>query len=83
MIAAGAGDNSITIFQEDPLSGDSTSPTFNLLTRTKQAHEQDVNAVAWNPQVAGLLASCSDDGTIKLWKASNFDQFSSNTDAPS
>lgn len=68
LIAAAAGDNSITIFKEDPLSGDSAEPTFNLLARTMHAHDQDVNAVVWNPKEAGLLASCSDDCSIKVWK---------------
>ena len=33
------------------------------------AHEQDVNCVAWCPSDAQCLASCSDDGDIKLWQS--------------
>ena len=33
-----------------------------------QAHSNDVNCVAWNPKDSSLLASCSDDCTVKLWK---------------
>ena len=71
LIAVGAGDNSITIFQEEHSSKESSTPTFNLFVRTQQAHEQDVNAVAWSPKSPGILASCSDDGLIKLWKVSD------------
>jgi len=66
LIAAAAGDNSLAIFHEDSTSKNS-EPTFNLLVRTKQAHEQDLNAVAWNPVCRGMLATCSDDGEIKIW----------------
>lgn len=31
------------------------------------AHENDVNCVCFHPQNAQLLASCADDGLIKLW----------------
>ncbi|KAJ9466188.1 putative WD repeat-containing protein [Diplonema papillatum] len=30
-------------------------------------HLKSVNCVAWNPQYPGLLASCSDDKTVRLW----------------
>ena len=33
-----------------------------------EAHEGDVNCVTWHPLEAGLLASCGDDGLIKLWR---------------
>ncbi|XP_076813186.1 putative cytosolic iron-sulfur protein assembly protein CIAO1 homolog [Clavelina lepadiformis] len=68
MIAAASGDDSVSIFQEDLSAGDRAEPVFNLICRVRHAHEQDVNAVTWNPSVAGLLATCSDDGTIKIWK---------------
>jgi len=36
------------------------------------AHESDVNAIAWNKKVAYLLASGSDDKTLKIWDLRNF-----------
>ena len=40
---------------------------FELKATKENAHSQDVNGVAWNPVVENLLASVSDDGTVKLW----------------
>lgn len=66
LIATASGDNSIGIFREEADS-DPHAPTFSLKIMEAGAHEQDVNSVAWNPKVPGLLASCSDDKTVKLW----------------
>ena len=41
---------------------------LKLFLYCTQAHAQDVNGVKWHPKEPGLLASCSDDGTIKIWK---------------
>jgi WD40 repeat protein len=41
---------------------------MELLSQERAAHDQDCNCVDWNPTKPSLLASCSDDGTIKLWK---------------
>lgn len=57
-IASGSGDDSICIFSDH----------FDLTTRVSPAHGSDVNCVEWNPSEADLLASGSDDGTIKIWK---------------
>ena len=32
----------------------------------QKAHDDDVNCVVWHP-TKNILASCSDDNTIKLW----------------
>lgn len=69
-IATSCGDDAIRIFKEQP-SGDPNAPTFDLLLTIPQAHTEDVNSVTWNPTVVGLLASASDDGTVKLWDFSH------------
>lgn len=67
LIAAASGDNSIRIFREKEAEQMDAPPSFSLVAANTQAHSQDVNCISFNPKVAGLLASCSDDGTIKLW----------------
>ncbi|KAH3761059.1 cytosolic Fe-S cluster assembly factor Cia1 [Pelomyxa schiedti] len=66
LIAAGSGDDSITLFQETPVPG-SKDTTFTLLKRIPKAHDYDVNCVAWNPRHPHVLASCGDDNVIKIW----------------
>ena len=72
LIATGCADNSIRIFAEDTTAGVTkdtvNSPSFELRHTIHKAHSQDVNCVAWNPCRAGLLASCSDEGDMKLWQ---------------
>uniref|UniRef100_A0A0K8VQK3 Probable cytosolic iron-sulfur protein assembly protein Ciao1 n=2 Tax=Bactrocera latifrons TaxID=174628 RepID=A0A0K8VQK3_BACLA len=67
LIATACGDDAIRIFKEDANS-QKNEPTFSMITSEDKAHLQDVNAVKWNPSQEGQLISCSDDGTIKLWK---------------
>ncbi|XP_007905631.1 probable cytosolic iron-sulfur protein assembly protein ciao1 [Callorhinchus milii] len=66
-IATACGDDAIRVFEEDPNS-DPHQPTFSLVAHVPKAHAQDVNCVAWNPKQPGLLASCSDDGDIAIWR---------------
>ncbi len=68
-IATACADNSIHVFRVDEDdSNDLDKPIITQLVDQQNAHEQDCNCIAWNPKIPGLLASCSDDGTIKLWK---------------
>jgi WD40 repeat protein len=38
-----------------------------------EQHSGAVNAVAFRPEDEGTVASCSDDGTIRLWNAATFE----------
>jgi len=67
LIATACGDNSIRIFKEEDLS-DRNQPSFSCISAVSEAHSQDINSVQWNPVVKGVLASCSDDGLVKIWK---------------
>lgn len=67
LIATACGDDAVRIFKEDENST-KNEPTFSLATSNDKAHLQDVNTVQWNPVTSGQLLSCSDDGTIKVWK---------------
>ncbi|XP_076050827.1 cytosolic iron-sulfur assembly component 1 [Oratosquilla oratoria] len=66
LLATACGDDCIRIFLENP-AGTPDAPTFDLLLTLPQAHDEDVNGIAWNPKSPGLLASTSDDATVKLW----------------
>lgn len=67
LIATACGDNSIRIFKEDDVS-DCNQPSFSCVGHVCEAHLQDINSVQWNPVVKGVLASCSDDGLVNIWK---------------
>ncbi|XP_013084443.2 probable cytosolic iron-sulfur protein assembly protein CIAO1 homolog isoform X1 [Biomphalaria glabrata] len=68
LLATSSGDDSLCIFSEIHSSDSRNQPQFELVARVRGAHSQDVNCTVWSPTEEGLLASCSDDGTIKLWK---------------
>ena len=69
LVASACGDDAIRIFKEDTTVSDpKNAPSFSCEVHINGAHEQDVNCVAWNPRVKGLLASCGDEGDIKLWQ---------------
>ncbi|KAL1822544.1 hypothetical protein DCAR_0310361 [Daucus carota subsp. sativus] len=67
IISSGAADDAIRLFVEnqDDL-GD--GPMYRLLSKKEKAHEQDVNCVQWGSKESGLLASSSDDCSVKIWK---------------
>lgn len=46
---------------------DENQPTFHLVVKKEKAHDQDVNSICWHPN-EDILASASDDGTVKLWR---------------
>ena len=71
LIATACSDNSIHIFKENQSRSNETitdEPYIELLHQERQAHTQDVNCVDWNPSDASLFASCSDDGSVKIWR---------------
>lgn len=68
LIATACGDDAIRVFKEDDSDDKVNAPNFTCQTSVSSAHEQDVNCVAWNPKHPGLLASCGDEGMIKLWQ---------------
>ncbi|GKV38936.1 hypothetical protein SLEP1_g46787 [Rubroshorea leprosula] len=67
IIASGAADGAIRLFVESK-DGLMTGPSYQLLLKKDKAHDKDVNSVQWIPGEKRLLASASDDGTIKIWE---------------
>jgi WD40 repeat protein len=56
-IASGSEDNTVYIWhvrREEPLAA-------------LHGHTRTVNCVSWNPIFHNMLASCSDDGTVRIW----------------
>lgn len=66
-LATASGDDAVRVFKEDE-SADPDQLLFSLAAQVTKAHSQDVNCVAWNPKEAGLLASCSDNGEMAIWR---------------
>jgi WD40 repeat protein len=50
--------------------GDDGLGTWREVGVAEKAHGDDVNCVAWHPTRPNLLASCSDDGSVKIWNVS-------------
>ena len=72
LIATASADDAIRLFRkcanEDAAHAQNN---YELACARESAHAQDVNCVAWNPKREGLLASCSDDGDVKIWRVVN------------
>eukprot|EP00040_Diaphanoeca_grandis_P012449 m.63069 g.63069 ORF g.63069 m.63069 type:complete len:625 (-) comp23236_c0_seq2:55-1929(-) len=60
-IASGSEDNGVYVWHRN---------TQTLLGRL-EGHRRSVNCVAWHPADVGLLASASDDKTIRFWENSD------------
>lgn len=70
LIATACSNNSVDVFRENAMleaGKTNDKPYISLLHHEENAHTQDVNCVDWNPVHADLLASCSDDGSVKIW----------------
>ena len=60
-LVTGGGDDSIRVWRE-------AGQDWELAITIPDAHDMDVNCVTWNKKDSQLLASCSDDETIKIWR---------------
>lgn len=62
LLAAGGGDNSVRCY-----GAGGAEKTWREVGAAAKAHADDVNCVAWHPTKPSLLASCADDGSVKIW----------------
>ncbi|XP_047334309.1 protein CIA1 [Impatiens glandulifera] len=67
IIASGAADDAIRLFVENK-DGLVDGPMYKMLLKKDNSHDMDVNSVQWSSSDKNLLASSSDDGTIKIWE---------------
>lgn len=65
-IVSSSGDNSLVFYSKtrDDTTG---QEVFICVDRTSQAHDCDINSVAFNNKTDGLLATAGDDRQIKIW----------------
>lgn len=69
VVAAGGGDNSLRCYAPAP-----NDPTqWRQIGAVEGAHEDDVNCVAWHPKETHSIATCSDDGSVKIWSVAPAD----------
>lgn len=71
IFASASGDNSIAIYKSDASESKDGCDIFTCVHRFSQAHDCDVNCLAWSPGQSGLLASAGDDRKVKLWTYRN------------
>jgi len=70
LLATCSGDNTINVFKQDSYSGDQLTCMTQVC---KASHDSDVNTIEFNSVEERLVASGSDDGTIKVWMVKEFD----------
>ena len=64
-VVSGGGDNALRVAAFEP---NEAGLQPRVVLEHPQAHQGDINCVRWNPKVPGLLASCGDDGVVRIWR---------------
>ncbi|KAJ2298420.1 Cytosolic iron-sulfur protein assembly protein [Coemansia sp. RSA 2706] len=65
-LATGGGDNTVRVFRATEAAGGSIDVALEVAQA--DAHGlSDINCVKWNPVHPGWLATCGDDGVIRIW----------------
>eukprot|EP00754_Rhynchopus_humris_P026144 Rhum_TRINITY_DN14996_c1_g1::Rhum_TRINITY_DN14996_c1_g1_i1::g.132252::m.132252 len=70
--ATACGDDAVRIFAkgaaDEAPAGE--EPGYSVAAAKEHAHSTDVNSVRFSPS-GDLLASCSDDNTVKIWRVAD------------
>lgn len=69
VVAAGGGDNSLRCYAPEP----DDPARWRQIGAVEGAHDDDVNCVAWHPKETNSIATCSDDGSVKIWSVARAD----------
>lgn len=64
------GEGKKTVESPTPAITSNLKKKCEVLATEVRAHSGDVNRVAWNPVDANILASCGDDGLVRIWRYS-------------
>lgn len=65
LLASGGGDNSIRLWDVDPIS-----PSFGKELATLQRHSDWVDSLVFSPDGTMLISASDRDGTIRIWETS-------------
>ncbi|PIA13918.1 WD40 repeat-like protein [Coemansia reversa NRRL 1564] len=63
-LATGCGDNTLRIFK---VTADGSLDVTLICTQENAHGLSDINCVEWNPMHPGWLATCGDDGAVRIW----------------
>ncbi|KAJ1756355.1 Cytosolic iron-sulfur protein assembly protein [Coemansia sp. RSA 1591] len=64
-LATGCGDNTVRVFK---VTETESGLNVDLECAQEYAHGlSDINCVKWNPKHKGWLATCGDDGVVRIW----------------
>lgn len=67
VIASAGSDNAISLVVEGTDPSADGAPTYTPLLRHPNAHDRDINDVAWHPRRPELFATVGDDCKVRLW----------------
>jgi WD40 repeat protein len=75
LLASAGGDGRVIVWQVAAVEGKDgvAAPTMEPIAAVSDAHgAADINSVAWNVREdgkgRGLLSTCADDGSVKIWR---------------
>lgn len=77
LMATGGGDDCINIISrtdkprvsvDENSDASSSDEDLSIVAKMNRAHSGDVNCVSWKPDSKEILATCGDDGLVRIWR---------------